>query len=81
MIRAAWFAVVVLTLPPPSAPERRETVGGAYSRAMNELELVNREQQLERVNEGAQGRKNALRTNARQSEVPPLGTPPLSGDW
>jgi hypothetical protein len=82
MRRAVWLAAaLVLTVPPPNPPERRATVAGAYARALDAMELANREYQLQRRNRGAGGRINSLRLNARQSEVPPLGTPPLHGDW
>jgi hypothetical protein len=81
-MRPLWLAAaLVLTVPPPNPPERRETVGGAYARALDALELPSREYQLQRRNQGAGGRLNSLRLNARQSEAPPLGTPPLHGDW
>ena len=80
--KGSLFALALLLAPPLSnPPERRETIGGAYARAVDLLEPFTREYELQRENYGAQGRKNALRQNARQAEVPPLGIPPLHGDW
>ncbi len=78
----AWGLAVVLGLvgPPLAAPpERRETVGGAYARSVDALELVNRDANHARVNRGAWGQMNSARDQARQAETPvQLGTPPFS---
>jgi hypothetical protein len=64
---------------PPRAD--RQTVTGAYERAVISLRPITRDSQLQLETKGAQGRKNALLDNTHLSEEPPLVQPPLSGAW
>lgn len=57
---------------------RRETLGGAYERAYDRLEIFNREFNLERENQGGQGRINATRSVVRDVECPPLAASSLT---
>jgi hypothetical protein len=68
------------TLPTP-ARQDRQTVTGAYERAVEALRPVTRDAQLQLETRGAQGRKNALLDNMHLSEEPPFVQPPLSGAW
>ena len=69
--------LVVLALPsgrallapsPPREPARRETVGGAWTRASERVEPLLRQDEFDRVNIGARGRINATRDAARAGE-------------
>ncbi len=48
-------------------------------RARKRLEIVPRQTQQERVNTGSNGRKNSLRDEQKQGELPWLQPRPLSG--
>jgi hypothetical protein len=70
---------------PGAGPSRiakveRETLGGAYERASDRLEWVNRGTEMRRVNVGLLGRRNATDNAAFQAERPSV-PPPLIQHW
>lgn len=70
---------------PDAGPSRiakaeRETLGGAYERASDRLEWVNRGTEMRRVNVGLLGRRNATDNEAFQAERPSV-PPPLIRHW
>jgi hypothetical protein len=82
MAMTMWLALPAaqLTAPPPAGdPARRETVAGAYRRAEHAAEPVTRQDDFDRVNEGARGRTNATRSAAQAGEnFPSAVDAPLS---
>jgi hypothetical protein len=77
LIGAAFAAAA---MPGPTRQDR-QTVTGAYERAVEVMRPVTRDAQLQLETKGAQGRKNALLDNMHLSEEPPFVQPPLSGAW
>jgi hypothetical protein len=66
---------------PPPAPRVRHNVAASQERAAAKLAPLTRPAEQRRVNVGAEGRKNSVSDEARQSEEPALVQPPLSGPW
>jgi hypothetical protein len=75
---ASLAVALALVGPPLTAPQRRETVRGAYARSMDRFEIFWRGIDNERVNVGAWGRINSTRDQVRQAEEPAIGSPPFS---
>jgi hypothetical protein len=63
---------------PPA--NQRQTVGGAYERSLDRLELVHPPYRFWRQNRGPRGRINATDEAVRRAEVPALPPRPLS-EW
>jgi hypothetical protein len=57
---------------------RTETVTGAYERASERLEPFTRQMELDRQNQGANGRKNTNRDEMTKAMTPSLAPRPLS---
>src|SRR5689334_29622 len=55
---------------PSESEATRETLPGALERADRRLDIVNRGTDLQRQNQGANGRKNATRDAVEDAEVP-----------